>query len=475
MSILDTPYYRSLVQDNLIIAEFQLALFPLLQYRDEALAEAWGEQVGDTKIFTANGLLPTRTAPIRQGDEPQVANYSREQWSVTQQSYGLSIDTNVPTATQAAVNLLMQDIKELGRGAGRSINQVARNVMFNAGLSGHTVCAGGSGGSTVTIPVLRLNGLTRARRPDLAAGSPVRYDTVSVSNPLPIKWGTTLSNSALVVGYTPTYPGDETGPGTITLAVAASVGDRDPIVADTATWIRRSGGGNSVDSLSTSDLLTFADLREALARLGNMNIPRHADGYYHGHMDSISSNQIFSDTEWRQLTETRVDGIQYQEHAIGQKLNTIWYKNEESPTPYTVNLANGQTDGAAGDSFRPTIDNFAGELYSNGDPASGVAVHRVLITGGEGLREYYVDQDAYVTEAGTTGKISDMPLVTPGAVQMATTNAHIKLIQRAPLDRRQQTVSNTWSYDGAFVERTDGASGDGRYYKRVAVIEHGRP
>jgi hypothetical protein len=473
MTILDTPTYRNLVQDNLITAKFEAALFPKLLFRSEAKEEEWGDQTGDSKVFTGNGLIAVTTAEIQPLADPEVAGYGREQWTAQMRKFGKSIDTHTPTSAAAAVKLMVEDVEALGKNAGQTINRICRLRLFNAALSGNTVVDGASGPSA-TVRLKRLNGFTRARRPDLVAGSPVRFDTVSASNPLPIKWGNTLANSNTVIGFTPDFPGDEIGPGTVTLASAVTVADRDAFVADTATYIRRSGGGNRIDDLGASDVLVFADLRAVLARLANMDVPMHADGFYHGHMSPISKNQIFADNEWQRLQESLPDGLAYSEFTIGKKLGCVWYENNENPQLHNVNIPNGSTDGATGDQYTPLRESFAGELFPNGTPTAAAGkVQRVLVTGGEFLREYYVDQDSYITEAGVNGKISEMPRTGSGSVQLMA--QRIKLIQRAPQDRLQEIVSQSWRFVGDFVARTDAATGDGRYIKRAAAVEHIEP
>ncbi len=473
MTILDTPTYRKLVQDNLITAKFEGALFPKMLFRSEAMEEEWGDQTGDSKVFTGNGLIPVRTASVAPLAEPPLLGYGREQWTAQMRKYGIGIDTHTPTSAAAAVKLVVEDVEALGKNAGQTINRLVRQVLFNAGLSGHTVADGTQGPST-TIRVKRLNGFTRARRPDLAAGSPVRFDPVSANNPLPIKYTNTLASSVNVIGFTPDFAGDEIGPGTITTSAAISVTDRDAIVADTSTLIRRSGGGNRIDDLGASDLLVFSDLRTVLARLANMDVPQHSDGFFHGHMSPISKNQIFGDNEWQRLNESLPDGLAYSEFVIGKKLGAIWYENNENPQLHNVSIANGSTDGATGDNYNPALESFAGELFPNGTPTGAAGkVQRVLVTGGQFLREYYVDQDAYITEAGVNGRISEMPRTQSGGVQIMA--QRVKLIQRAPQDRWQEVVSQAWRFVGDFVARTDAASGDGRYIKRCAIIEHIEP
>lgn len=471
MSIFDTPQYRRIVQENALTKKFEDALFPNLMFREEAYQESWGDQTGDNKVFTGDGLLPVLTAPIPAGQDPQPSNYGREQWTAFQQPYGNSVDTHVPTAVQAAVNFLLRDVGKLGLNAGEVINRIVRDRLFNAAMSGWTVADGTQ--SSTTIRVKRLNGLTRARRPDLAAGSPVRYDTVTTNNPLPIMYGNTLASGPVnITGFTPDFPGDEIGPGTITVSSSISVTDRDCIASLAATARRVAGGGFRTDDIGASDKITLSDIREGLARLANMDVPKHEDGYYHMHMDPIGKGQLFADNEIQRLNISLPTGLMYGKFAIGNILGTIQFENNVCPQVHNVNIPNGSTDGAGGDNYNPAREAFAGELYPNGANAGATAkVHRALITGAEWLREYFVDQDSYMTDAGVTGKISDMPQISSAGVSVVTKG--VKLIQRAPLDRFADWVSNTWKYVGDWVARPDGATGDGRYFKRGYEILFG--
>lgn len=478
MSILDTPQLRPLIQENFLIQKFEDALFPELLFRSEADQEQWGENTGDTKIFTGNGLMAVDTSPTLPNNDARVADYGREQWSVTQLQHDNGKDTRMPDASQAAINLLVQDVATLGKNAGMTLNAIARNRMYNAALAGNTVADGAA--TSTTIRVKRLNGLTRARRPDLAGGSAVRFETVSASNPLPIRYGTTLSGSVNITGYTPDFTGDEIGPGTITVSASITVSDRDPIVALSATKMRRSGGGlASIDAIAAGDILTMSDIRGGLARLSNMSVPRHADGKFHCHFNSISNDQLFSDSEVKQVYQSVPDALIYKEHTFGQMFNCIFFQNETSPQPDNVGLGTGtsagNTDGSVADQFTARTG-FAGEMFATGVAATGVKVARALLTGGKWLMEYYVDQMGYLTDAGVNGVAKDVaPIISEGTATMATQVAHIKLIMRAPQDRAQQNVSTTWVYVGGLVCRTDAATGDAAYQKRGYVIEHADP
>lgn len=473
MTVLNTPQYRAVVQDGLLVSDFQESLFPELLFRAEATASDWGEQEGDSKIFTGDGPIPVTTAPVAPMAEPEVVDYDREQWVAQLHRWGKTKPTHVPTSVHAAMNLLIRDTKALGKHAGQTLNRIVRNRLYNACLSGHTVADGAQSGVT-TLRVKRLNGFTRARRPDLTTGSPVRFDPVSVNNPLQIKvnQNTGSATSTTVVGFTPDFPNDEIGPGTLTLSAAVTVLDRASVVADTATAIRRAGGGYRVDEIGATDKLAFSDLYNAIARLSSMDVPRCADGYWHGHLTPNAKAQIFADPEFRQINESMPEGLAYSQFAFKRALGGIWFENNENPQAgLNVNIPNGSTDGATLDQYHPAREDFAGELYPSGTPTNAVgSIDRTLILGGGWIKEYYVDQDKYTTEAGTNARISEMPQVTDGAVKVMA--ERVLLIQLAPRDKWQEVVDQSWKFTGDFVARTDAATGDAAVYKRGIVIEH---
>lgn len=467
--ILQSPQYRSLVQENALDRFFSDGLYPENLFRAEAVPEQWAANIGDNKTFTGKGLIKPKLIPIVPGQDPQPSDYKLEQWSATMAQWTDTIDTNLPTAFVAAVNKLTEDMKTLGLNAGQTLNRINRYKLFNAAGSGWTV-ADGIQTTVTTLRVKRLNGLTRVRRPDLALGSQVRYDLVTANNPLPITVVRTAGGAIVVnvTGFISDVPGDEIGPGTITIDTAITVADRDPVFASTRTFRVIVGGGNATDALTPgTDILHLADIRSAIARLRVSNVPNCSDNTYHFHLDPIGETQLFADSEVQQLTRGTAgvgpsEAISYAEFVINKLLGCTFYRNNENPVPENV-------EGGPSATFT-ALDPLAGELYSNGNATTGARVHRAIVIGGEALREYYADQSALETEAGITGRVSKGATIVNNGVQIDVDR--IRVIQRAPIDRLQQNVSNTWSFMGDFVVRTDGATGDAAPFKRVCEILH---
>ena len=459
--ILQSPAIRSLVQDNLLERAFHDALFPRLLFREEAIPVLWPAGVGDVQVFSAPGLMSPRLQPLRPGQDPLPNTYTTEQWTAQLQQYADSIDTHMPTSMVAIVNLFQRNAHQLGLGAGMALNRLVRNRLYAAALSGNSVIDVAS--STTSVHVVRLNGFTRARNPNLAAGSPIKFDYVSSSNPLAVRiFDNGAEASFNVIGYVPDNAGDEYGPGTLTLNTAVtSVLARAYIYALDASQITRSGGGLKVDSITSTSLPTLADVRAAVGNMQQQNVPTHPDGRFHAHIDAISQAKVFQDTELQRLNTALPDYYAYKQFALGEILNTVFIRNTECPLPETV--VNGTT-------ATYTLDDpFPGELYSTG-ANTGTRVHRILFTAYGGCMEYYSDTSELITEAGINGKVGE-PTITNNGIEINTDR--VTLIVRAPLNRLQDTVSTSWKFIGDWPVRTDAAAGNASRYKRFAVIEHG--
>ena len=333
--------------------------------------------------------------------------------------------------------------------------------MYNAALSGWTVADGAQGTST-TLRVKRLNGFTTARRPTVSGASPIRFDPVSPTNPLVVTI-TGVTGTRNVIGFVPDVVGDEVGPGTLTLdaVTGVTVADRAAVYSYDRTNIVRVGGGNSVDSIGASDTILLASIRQAVARFWQNNVPAHADGRFHAHADPDSISQFYDDAEFQRLNTSLPDYVIYRQFALGEILNTVFLRNTECPVISTVQPYDGTTFSAD--------DNFAGELYNTG-VATGVPIHRVLVSAQGGIFEYYSDLSQLITDASINCKIADPRIVNNGIEVMSD---RIQLIIRAPQNRLQDQVATSWKFIGDWPVRTDAATGDSSRFKRFIAIEHG--
>lgn len=454
-TITQSPDIRAIVQENILERAFHDALFPQLMFRGEATPQLWPGNVGDTMVFTGVGLIKPKMAPLRPGNDPLPSDYQKEQWTATLHQYADTIDTAMPSSIVAIANLFLENAHQLGLSAGMSLNRIVRDRLYNVGMSGNTVATNATTAST--LPVARLNGFTTARRPDLALGSAVRFDTVSSTNPLPITVGAVAAN---VIGFTPSIAGDEVGPGTLTLDAPITWALRAKVVAGDASVLVRTGAGATIDALTSANVLTLSDMRTAISRFYQQSVPTQPDGRYHCHLSPMAVQELFADADLQRLNTALPDYYMYKEFAIAELLNTVFYRNAEAPIAQTV--AGGTT--AAYD----TTDPFAAELYVGGTTA-GIPVFHTLLVGAGAVYEYYQDLGQLITEAGVTGKVGE-PRITNNSIEVST--ERIQLILRSPLNRLQDLVSTSWKFIGDWPARTDVATGDGARYKRVVVLEH---
>lgn len=463
--ILQSPEVRSIVQENILERAFHDALFPRLLFRGEATPQPWPAGVGDTQIFSAPGLIPVNAQPLRPGVDPDPVSYPVEQWTSQLQQYAGTIDTHMPTSMVAIVNLFLRNAHQLGLQGARTLNTITRNQMYGAALSGHTV-ADGAAVATTSLRVKRLNGFTRARNPNTAGASQVRFDTVSSSNPLSVVIrdnGADVANT--VVAFTPDTAGDEKGPGVLTLGTATTnVADRGYVLAVDRSALVRVGGGNSVDDVGSGDIPTLADVRSAISTFWQQNVPEHPDGRFHCHLDPVSQSKIFADSEFQRLLTSMPDYYMYKQFALGELLNTVFFRNSECPVAETV-VGNGSATTLATTTFDPR-DPFVGELFN----ATNVKIHRMLFTAQGGMYEYYADLGQLITEAGLNGKVGDARVVNNG---IEVLSERIQLIIRGPMNRLQDQVSTSWKFIGDWPVRTDAAIGSAARYKRFLTIEHG--
>lgn len=456
------PTIRALVQDGMLERAFHEALYPSLLFRGDVEPILYAGNVGDSRIFTGKGLLTPKLSPLIPGQDPTPSTIQYEQWSMIMQKWADTMDTYMPNAMVDIANLFLENAATVGLGAGQTMNRVVRNYSYNAAMAGHTVADLATSSST-SLHVVRLNGFTTARRPDLTAGNQVAFGAVSTSNPLAIQVvnssGTTVSCN--VTGFTADTAGDIYGPGTLTLDTAVTMAARGSVNALNGTYLVRVGGGTNVDSVTSASLFLLQNVRSVVARFRGMNVRPQPSGSFHCHLDPTSEGQIYNDPEWQRLLTSLPDSAMYQEFFIGKLLGVAFYRNSECPQVTTVT-------GATTDAYS-TNDTFGGELYTTG-ATTGVPVHRPIFSGVGAIKEYYLNMNDLVTEAGVTGKIGESKVTTEG---IEVNTDRIQLIMRSPLDRLQELVSTSWKFIGGYAVRTDVATGDAAAIKRWCIVEHG--
>lgn len=408
---------QAIMQNGMLDRTFQEALVPMFLFPGIADSEPWQGALGDTKTFTRTGLLTPTTTPLAGADISGASTYSIEQWSVTMDQYGTSVDTNMLQSAMTLASKFLEDGKKLGIAAGQSLNRIARGRLYTAYAGGRSWCTA-SATTDTTFAVADVSGFTKV----LVNGVPT---PVSGSHPLTV----TIAG----VANTVTGTSVSSGPGNLTLGTTRIDTEGDYIVAANAPTSFRPTGDSAYD-LDSTNVATMAMFRAAVGRLRSQNVPT-TDGYYTAHISSATEIELFNDSDFKQALVGRVDSPVWRDLSIGRFGGIDWVRNEEVPT------VAGHSDGSV-TVYRPIV---VGEGALVAAPFQGIGS---LLDG--------------------TG-VEDVPSVRMIAV---APGVEVAFIIRPPQDRLQQVISSSWAYTGDYGVPSDSGSGDAALYKRACVVEH---
>ena len=411
---------QAAMQNGLLDRTFQEALRPEFIFPAIADPEPWQGGLGDTKTMTRKGLIAPDTTPIT-GSDPSTGSYGIEQWSVTMDQYGKSIDTNLLNSRMMLASKYLADVQTLGIHAGQTLNRIARDKLYG-GYAGGRTWVTTAGASDTAMIVDSVTGFTKV----LVNGVPV---AVSASNPLTVS----------IAGVANTVTGVNVGTKTLTLGTARADVVGDSVVAVNAPTTIRPGAQTTAYNLAAGNLATFAMFRAAVTRLRKMNVPT-VNGNYVAHIDPDTESQLFADSEFKQLYQGRGDSDVYRNLSIGTFGGLDWVRNNEVPVVAAGNTATGGT---------------------------AVTVHRPIVVGAGALvASPFEDQAGLLQETG----VADVPEI---AMLNVAAGVDVARIVRPPQDRLQQVVATTWAWTGDYGVPSDSlANNDPALYKRAVVLEH---
>ena len=184
-----------------------------------------------------------------------------------------------------------------GEQAARSLDELARNVLFNAYFGGntrvHTTLT--SPGPLVTVDDIRGFQTVSVNGVQVPVGS---------VNSLGVNIG---SGSYTLVGVTADATNNSSSPGgisgTLILSGNVSVSDgtaNNTVTSATGSAIVRPNGRTNTTQLTPTDTLTMGTLLNGVAAL-RLNAVPEIDGAYNCYLDPISARQLFADNDFRQL------------------------------------------------------------------------------------------------------------------------------------------------------------------------------
>jgi hypothetical protein len=438
MSIQNFPLaLQPIIQQGFLEREFDQALRSRLGYRACADREQIAVGIGETITKTRVGLKPTVTLPLLAANNTNLDNgltptsWNVEQYTLGMNHYAATTDLNMVTSRVGIASQFLQNAYINGEQAARSLDELARNALFNAYFSGNTRIriTLASPGSTVAVDDLRgfqtvfVNG-----------GQQPVSSTVSLTITIGSGQYNVVSTTADLINLS-TTPGGISG----TLGLGASVSVIDgtagnTVQASNAAVIIRPSQRSNTTQLAVTDMLNMSCLLDAVSKL-RMNAVPEIDGVYNCYLDPVSARQLFSDPDFKQLFQGATSA------------NQVFHK--------------GMTNDFLGLRFISTTETFV----QPHPVLAAMTVRRPIVCG----RGALVEGDFAGMAAMDVAPADSIVSVIDG----------VAMVTREPVDRLQQIIAQSWYWIGGFCAPSDMTTNPSTVptatnaaFKRAVMIEH---
>jgi hypothetical protein len=428
---------QPIIQQGFLEREFMQALHSRLGYRACADREEFAVGIGETLTKTRAGLKPTVTTPLAPNTNTNFDNgltpttWGVEQYTITINHYAATTDLNMVTNRVGIASQFLQNAYVNGEQAARSLDELARNALFNSYFGGNTRVRVtlSSAGPAVSVDDIRgfqnafVNGVQQS---------------VSSSNPLTVTVGVdayTLVTAAADTTNVSTAPNGISGVLTFSGNVSVSDGTAaNPIVSANASVIVRPSQRSNSCALVAGDTLVMANLLDAVAKL-RVNAVPEIDGAYNCYLDPVSARQLFADPDFKQLFQGATSA------------NQVFRK--------------GMTNDFLGLRFMPTTEAFV----QSHPTLAGLLIRRPIICG----------QGALI-EGTFAGMAADD--VAPADSIVAVVDG-VAMVTREPIDRLQQIIAQSWYWMGGYCAPSDTTTSPttvptatNAAFKRAVMVEH---
>lgn len=418
----------TIFQNGLVEASLREPLAPALQWNMLVAQEPFPLKIGETLLKSRDGLITPSarsTVTLTPGNDPPTVSRSREQFSLTVEKQGSSLDTYLPNAQLAAVNTFLADVARLSLHGMHTVNRIRRDV-FLAAYGGGNSFAPNAGAATTTLVVADATGFETV----VVNGASV---TVSATNP----------GSLSIAGAAPvTYTGVNLGTNTITLSANATWAQYDSVVRSDATPVFRQGSRATDRLLVAGDTATIATFRSAAMWLRGQNVPGvdGLGGDYAAFINTDIEDALMADTEFRNAVNGAGLARQLADGALGRYAGIQFFRVAKSESRQIASGAPYQT-----------------------------TIHRSLLVGGGGsVIEGYIDPQSLVTPAGEVANMGHY---------RSPIQTGMSLVARQPQDALGETVRLSWTSAYGWCAPTDINNGTGSSvrFKRGLVIHTSGP
>jgi hypothetical protein len=443
------PGLQPILQVGMLEREIEEGLESVLAYRREALQETINCGIGETLTRTRKG----RKTPVTVALTPSAINtgldngltpatFSVEQYSFTLANYGDTVDVNMLQQLAGIASQLIGNSRNNGVQAAQSLERIARFKLFGAYLGGNTrvrTDLGASSTTTCHVDDIRgfLTVLVNGIVTSISGTYPITVNEMQIST-----GGVTqvLTVTGVAADGTNNSSIPDGISGVLTFNAATAPVNGDALIASNAARILRPFGKISTSQLVGGDVLTLSLLEDAVAYLRDNGVPTMDDGTYHCILDNTSMRQLWADQDFKVLYAGRAESETYRDGDIIRMLGLTVIPTTEA---YVQN--------------------------TNTTAGINVKVRRPIVMGAEALIQgNFEGLDLWL----------DQPGISPIGEIMLVNN--VAQILRPPLDRLQQTASQSWLWVGDFAVPTDvtananiiPTANSNALYKRCVVIEH---
>jgi hypothetical protein len=428
---------QPVIQNGFLEREFQQALTSRLGYRAVADRVDVAVGIGETLTKTRAGLKPSVTTPLVPSTNTNMDNgltaqgWGVEQFTITVNHFAATTDLNMVTSRVGIASQFLQNAYANGEQAARSLDELARNALFNAYFGGNTRVRTtlGSAGPAVSVDDVRgfqtvfVNGVQTSVGGSSNLGVAVGANTY------------TLIGASADSSNVSTTPGGVSG--VLTFSASVTVADGtvgNTVTAMTASAVMRPNSRGNTGQLIAGDQLTMSALLNAVAAL-RLNAVPEIDGVYNCYLDPVSARQLFADGDFRQL------------FTGATSANQVFQR--------------GMINDFLGLRFIPTT-----EAYVQAHPTIGGAVVRRPIVCGQGA----------LIEGDFAGMLADDIAPQNSIVSLVD---GVAMVTREPIDRLQQIIAQSWYWIGGFTAPSDTTTSPATIptatnaaFKRAVMIEH---
>jgi hypothetical protein len=428
---------QPIIQQGFLEREFQQALQSKLGYRAVADREDFAVGIGETLTKTRAGLKPSVTTPLAPATNTNLdngltpTNWGVEQYTLTLNFYAATADLNVVTSRVGIASQFLQNAAVNGEQAARSLDELARNALFNAYFGGNTRVRAALGSAGPTLSVDDIRGFTSV----FVNGVPM---PVSSSNPMAVTVGSnTYSLVAAVADGTNNAAAPNGISGVLTFASNVTVADgalNNTVTAATASAILRPNARANTTQIQATDQLDMSTLLNAVATLRQNAVPE-IDGAYNCYLDPQSARQLFNDQAFQRL------------FTGATSANAVFKR--------------GMVNDFLGLRFVPTTEAFV----QTHPTISGALVRRPIVCGKGALIE------------GDFAGMADADVAPKDAIVTIVDN--VAMVTREPIDRLQQIIAQSWYWIGGFCAPSDTTTtattvptATNAAFKRAVMIEH---